>query len=190
VSFGLHYYGGPGPQESAFLVAAAAGIWAVGDSAPGMPVLAHWSGGQWTTVPVPAGGTATAITGVTANGSGAWLTVQSSGNGGAAHDTVPVLERWDGQSWSRVARAGLQPQYPAWPAQIAAPGEDYGGSLLCRFPLTSAQRAPFYGYAWTCPSGLSAITMTTVPGTKYLWAAGTRQHGLYPVAAFSLFAAR
>jgi hypothetical protein len=62
--------------------------------------------------------------------------------------------------------------------------------LLCRFPLTSAQRAPFYGYAWTCPSGLSAITMTTVPGTKYVWAAGTRQQGPYLVAAFSLFAAR
>jgi hypothetical protein len=190
VSFGLHYYGGPGPQESAFLAAAPAGIWAVGDSAPGMPVLAYWSGGQWTTVPVPAAGAANAITGVTANGSGAWLTFQSSGNGGAAHDTVPVLERWDGHSWSPVARAALQPQYPAWPVQIAAPGEDYGGSLLCRFPLTSAQRAPFYGYAWTCPSGLNAITMTTVPGTKYLWAAGTRQHGPYLVAAFSLFGAR
>jgi hypothetical protein len=155
-----------------------------------MPVLAYWSGGQWTTVPVPAAGAANAITGVTANGSGSWLTFQSSGNGDAAHDTVPVLERWDGHSWSPVARATLQPQYPAWPVQIAAPGEDYGGSLLCRFPLTSAQRAPFYGYAWTCPSGLNAITMTTCPGTKYLWAAGTRQHGPYLVAAFSLFGAR
>ena len=190
VSFGLHYYGGSGPQESAFLAAAPAGLWAVGDSAPGMPVLAYWSGGQWTTVPVPVAGAANAITGVTANGSGSWLTFQSSGNGDAAHNTVPVLERWDGQSWSPVARATLQPQYPAWPVQIAAPGEDYGGSLLCRFPLTSAQRAPFYGYAWTCPSGLNAITMTTVPGTKYLWAAGTRQHGPYLVAAFSLFGAR
>jgi hypothetical protein len=104
VSFALHYYNGPGPQESAFLAAAPAGIWAVGDSAPGMPVLAYWSGGQWTTVPVPVP-VAGAITGVTANGSGSWLTFQSSGNGDAAHDTVPVLERWDGHSWSPVARA-------------------------------------------------------------------------------------
>jgi hypothetical protein len=190
VSFGLHYYNGPGLQESAFLAASSAGIWAVGDTAPGMPVLARWAGAQWTTVPVPVTRASNPITDVTANGSGVWVTFQSSDTGDAVYDSVPVLERWNGQSWMLVARAALQPQYPIWPVEIAAPGEDYGGYLLCRFPLISAQRPLFYGFAWTCPSGLNAITMTAVPGTKYLWAAGTRQQGPYLVAAFSLFAAR
>jgi hypothetical protein len=74
-----------------------------------------------------------------------------------------------------------------WAAAEINAGENYGGYLLCQFTLTDAQRAEFYGFAWTCPAlrGVGITALTAVPGKQILRAAGARNPGgaMRPVTA-------
>lgn len=77
--------------------------WAVGNlSSSGTPLAEHWTGSAWTRVsmPTPAGAISTQIEGVTAlSATNAWAVGTFSDN----ELNLPLIEHWDGVSWSVTA---------------------------------------------------------------------------------------
>ena len=176
---------GAGPAGGGFLAGSSAGIWIGGESDATTPVIAQRMASGWTTVPVPVTMTYGWIEAMTAAGPDVWVQVEESGGSGDPAGRT-VLERFDGHSWTTLSASPLASAVNWSVAEINA-GQNYGGYLLCRFPLSAAQRAVFYGFAWTCPAGLAVTAVAPVPGSQALWAVGAQDPGLAMRPATALF---
>lgn len=111
--------------------------------------------------------------------------VDESGN---ASDSSPrtILERFDGRAWTTLSASPL-PSPVNWSLAEVNAGLNYGGYLLCGFPLSTAKRAAFFGFAWTCPTGLAVTALAPVPGKHSVWAAGAHNPGSAMRPATALF---
>jgi hypothetical protein len=176
---------GTNPAGGGFLAGSGAGIWIGGETGATTPVIARRTDSGWTTVAVPVTRTYGWIDAMAASGPNLWVQVkQSDAAGGTPSHTI--LERFDGRSWATLSASPLPPPV-TWSAAEINAGQNYGGYLLCRFPLSAAQRAAFYGFAWTCPAGLAVTALAPVPGRHALWAAGADNPGpaMRPATALS-----
>lgn len=173
------------PVGGGFLAGSGARIWIGGENDATTPVIAQLTASGWTTVPVPVTRTYGWIYAMVASGPDIWVRVDESGTADDSSSQT-ILERFDGRSWSTLSASPL-PSPINWSVAEINAGQNYGGYLLCGFPLTAAQRAPFYGFAWTCPPGLPVTALAPVPGRRALWAAGAYNPGLAMHPATMLF---
>jgi hypothetical protein len=173
------------PVGGGFLAGSGAGIWIGGETDASTPVTARRVASGWTTVPVPVTGTYGWIEAMAASGPNVWVLVEESGSAGGSPSHT-ILERFDGRSWTTLSASPL-PSPVNWSVAEINVGQNYGGYLLCGFPLSAAQRAAFYGFAWTCPAGLAVTALAPVPGEHALWAAGADNPGLAMRPATAMF---
>jgi hypothetical protein len=154
------------------------------------PLLAHWDGATWSIAPTPAAPDASAqfraVTAITSTD--AWAVGNSTVTDGVSQH--PLAEHWNGRSWS-IETPTTQPHNPTSfttptpPSQgsfIAAAGDGQGGvyTVLGGFTGgTNGGLVHWTGQTWTpvtiATPGLTAPDLTTVtpiPGTRSLWAAG------------------
>ncbi len=145
-------------------------IWAVGTNPnlDGKPILTHWNGRKWRTMPLPTrwpGAPAGGVLGTSA--SSLWL--------GWYKGQVEWLLHWNGRTWSRVS---LPKGFDGYP--LISDGR--GGMWLGGASLKGTRR-PFLHYyrgkwnLWLLPTikGLesnSVQEMMLVPGTTSVWAIG------------------
>jgi hypothetical protein len=160
-------------------------IWIGGEDDATTPVIAQRTASGWTTVPVPVTRTYGWIDAMAVSGPNVWVRVDESGRTDDSSRQT-VLERFDGRSWTTLSASPL-PSPVNWSAAEINAGQNHGGYLLCGFPLSAAQRAAFYGFAWTCPAGLAVTALAPVPGSHALWAAGAHDPGLAMRPALALF---
>jgi len=165
------------PIGCGFLAASpAAGVWIGGETTATTPVIAKRHGTGWTTIPVPISTSHGWIDTMTVSGHDVWVQVDQAADS-ADTNGKPVLERYDGSAWT-VLSTSFAPVSTNWSIAEINAGQNYGGYLLCQFKLTSAQRAAFYGFAWTCPPQSTALTaLAAVPGKPAIWAAGAKNPG-------------
>lgn len=94
----------PGDELSALAVVSPANIWAVGreQNATGtvVPLVEHWNGSAWRTLPVPAGSAPSALYAVSAHGAGDVWAVGDQTKPGTKNVAVPLAEHWNGRSWA------------------------------------------------------------------------------------------
>lgn len=115
----------PGRVYSLHVTSAKHG-WAVGVDAKGRPQALRWNGSAWKPtalppIPVPKGGTAT-LNGVLAlSGKNVWAVGATSRLVGDDEEFRPVVLRWNGSTWRRVAT----PDYRFDLSNLAADG--FGG---------------------------------------------------------------
>jgi len=119
-------------------------------------------------------------------GRNVWVEVEESASPADANPQT-VLERYDGRTWTTESTA-FKPSTTDWSAAEINAGQNYGAYLLCQFKLTATQRARFAGSPWTCPA-LAATSMTPIPGTSAMWAAGAHDPGDAMRPATALFGA-
>ena len=123
----------PGPGSSSALAAVAAtsstDAWAVGSwlnpaSATTVALIEHWDGSAWSTVPspaVPGAPSLVSLAGVAAlSPTNAWAV------GSTVTDSVsqPLIEHWDGTSWTIIPSAGERPGLNALTAVAARTATD------------------------------------------------------------------
>ena len=139
----------------------AADCWAVGgDSAGGVAVIEHWSGGAWYPVPSPAryGSQLNSVS--CASASACWATGGTQARSGT---TAGLLEHWDGSRWSVVTTVagGLRPR------QFSCLVTGYCMVLGMRDGAAAA--AAYSGGRWTAvappvaPAGQASQAAGTVP---------------------------
>jgi hypothetical protein len=173
------------PVGGGFLAGARALTWIGGETGASTPVIAQRTASGWTVVPVPVTARYGWIDAMAASGGDVWVRVDESGTPGDSPGRT-VLQRFDGRSWTLLSASPLASTVNWSVAEVNA-GQNYGGYLLCGFPLPAAQRAAFYGFAWTCPAGLAVTALAPVPGRHALWAAGADNPGLSMRPATALF---
>jgi hypothetical protein len=82
--------------------------WAVGGTnwfSPSSTLIEHWNGTAWTHVPSPSPDGGGYLNGVTAiSRTDAWAVglIASGGPGNSGATTTPLIEHWDGTSWTQV----------------------------------------------------------------------------------------
>jgi len=90
----------------------ASSAWAVGycgTSGAHRPIIEHWNGHQWSVQPSPVtpASSVSQLNSVTAtSGSNAWAVGEYQSNG----QTIPLIERWNGQAWKIQASPDPSPQ--------------------------------------------------------------------------------
>lgn len=173
------------PVGGGFLAGTGTRLWIGGENDATTPVIAQRTAVGWTIVPVPVTRTYGWIDAMAVSGPNVWVRADESDNTGDSPGRT-ILERFDGRSWTTLSASPF-PAPVNWSAAEINAGQDYGGYLLCGFPLPAAQRAAFYGFAWTCPVGLAVTAMAPVPGRHALWAAGARNPGLAMRPAIAMF---
>jgi hypothetical protein len=172
-----------GNEVTGLAVVSACDVWAVGFAANGnafktsQPLIEHWTGGSWTTVPSPGLGIAD-LTGVAAlSASSIWAVgdTRASVNGTTTIQTL--ILHWDGTSWTRVPSP--------------TPGSTF--AVLNSVDVVSANDAWAVGYtgtknrrplslhwdgsAWTQiaipdPHGNSSLTAVSATSASDAWAVG------------------
>jgi hypothetical protein len=76
-----------------------ADVWVAGILEGGRPLIDHWDGATWTSMPSPIG-SASYLKGVHAvSASDVWAV-------GGVYETRTLIEHWDGTAWTRVPRGG------------------------------------------------------------------------------------
>jgi len=173
------------PVGGGFLAGAGSTTWIGGETDAGTPVIAERTASGWTVVPVPVTARYGWIDAMVASGGDVWVRVDESGTAGDSPGRT-ILDRFDGRSWTHLSASPLRDPVNWSVAEVNA-GQNYGGYLLCGFPLSAAQRAAFYGFAWTCPAGLAVTALAPVPGRLALWAAGADNPGLSMRPVTALF---
>jgi hypothetical protein len=153
----------PGSVINGLAVVSPTDIWAVGQQGVenqleytgDSPFAEHWDGHQWSNVPLPAGsGGASFLMSVSADQAGdAWAVGYQTDP--ATSDLVPLVEHWDGESWSTVVLPatglnGLVSVYAASPQDIWAVD---GGAM---YPTNGGGHNAFLhwnGSAWSVVTG-------------------------------------
>jgi len=84
-------------------------VWAVGGSfaqGAASTLVEHWDGSSWTVVPSPSPGSLTALLGVTSvSDRNVWAVGDANTNSAVPFVPQPLVEHWDGTSWSVVPSA-------------------------------------------------------------------------------------
>jgi hypothetical protein len=163
------------PVGGGFLAGTGTRLWIGGENGATKPVIARRTASGWITVPVPVTRTHGWIDAMAASGQSIWVRVDESGNASDS-PAQTILERFDGRAWTTLSASPF-PSPVNWSLAEVNAGLNYGGYLLCGFPLSAATRAAFFGFGWTCPTGLAATALACVPGRRSLWAAGAHNPG-------------
>jgi hypothetical protein len=175
-------------------------VWAVGYTASA-GVAMHYDGTSWTTstLPAPSGGT-WQLSSVSADAAGdVWAAGYVNGSGGAQH---PIVEHFDGTSWSVTQAPDLGSSYPAnWFNAVLAISPSNVWAIGGASPLNTTNVAlveHFDGTSWTVQpapanGANSAVSfgglVTTGSGT--LWTVGERlPNGVSGGAAWQTVTAR
>jgi hypothetical protein len=167
--------------------------WAVGafddDDAVAHPLVEHWNGTTWTlgTAPQPSG-LAAQLTGVDElSPSNVWAVGYSEGDSGVTSD-LPLIEQWNGTSWSMAAGVSLPAGASGVLNAIGGSGPDdlwaVGYTLSADQSQESLLIEHFNGTAWAsvpfpsqfsaCDSGLSdcfldaTAVAASAPGNAWL----------------------
>jgi len=167
--------------------------WAVGTfddkNAMAHPLVEHWTGTTWTRgqAPQPAGRDAQLAGVDELSPSDVWAVGDSEGDGGVTSD-LPLIEHWNGTSWSMSGGtslpAGASGQLNAvggsgpddlWAAGLTLSADQSTESLLLEhFNGTQWQNVPFPSQDSACDSGLSdcfldpTAVAASAPGDAWL----------------------
>jgi len=159
-------------------VAGAAGndVWAVGSQAAGSSVTAlidHWDGTSWTVVAGPKLPKGSFLTGVAAlSATDAWAVGSEPAPSGSTFIFNPLVEHWDGTSWSVVTSPAFVNGLLLKGISADAANDVWvvGGNTVLHFDGANWNRVP-------SPSKVSLSTVTALsPGN--VWGAGVGP-GLY-----------
>ena len=178
----------------------ASNVWAVGYTATS-GVAMHYDGTSWTvsTLPAPSGGT-WQLSSVSADSpSDVWAAGYVKGANGAQH---PIVEHFNGTSWSVTQAPDLGSSYPAnwfntvlaisptnvWAIGQASPLNQTNVALVEHFDGTSWTVQPAPSNGANSALGFSGLVTT---GSGTLWAAGSRlPNGVSGGAAWQTVTAR
>jgi hypothetical protein len=169
--------------------------WAVGafddDDAVAQPLVEHWNGTTWTLghAPQPSG-LAAQLTGVDElSPSNVWAVGYSEGNSGVTSD-LPLIEHWNGMSWSIAAGVSLPAGASGllnaiggsgpddlWAVGYTLSADESQESLLIEhFDGTQWASVPFPSQESVCDSGLSECfldaTAVAASAPDNAWLAG------------------
>lgn len=154
----LHYDGAtwsrvavPGPGGDSvltdFAVVSPTDIWAVGSSGlvtkDELTLVMHYDGSEWSIVPSPNAGTETNIlSGIVAISAGNMVAVGTYAV--SANVFLPLVERWDGTSWT-VIDTGIPSGGLLWGAAVDSAGRAYIAGQIGDYyhPATLVQRGTF-----------------------------------------------
>jgi len=184
---GTSWTGVSTPVTGATLVSvtalSASDVWAVGYTATSGLVM-HYDGTSWTVsvLPAPSGGT-WQLSEVSADSpADVWAAGYVNGAGGAQH---PIIEHFNGTSWSVTQAPDLSSSYPAnwfnavlaisptnvWAIGQSSPLNQTNVALVEHFNGTSWTVQPAPGNGANSVLGFSGLVTT---GSGTLWAAGSR----------------
>jgi hypothetical protein len=167
--------------------------WAVGafddDDAVGHPLVEHWNGTAWTLgmAPQPSGRSAQLAGVDELSPSDVWAVGYSEGDSGVTSD-LPLIEQWNGTSWSMAAGASLPAGASGVLNAIGGSGPDdlwavgymlsadqsQESLLIEHFNGTQWANVPFPSQESACDSGLSdcfldaTAVAASAPGNAWL----------------------
>ena len=150
-----------------------AGVWVDGTDDNANGFAARWTGSGWETYTVgPGGGTSGSL--AAASSSSAWIVGQKGNATGTS--TRDVIYHWDGSSWTEVPAPNPSPTHSSLSGVAARNDSD---AWAVGYFKTGAKFHPlavhWNGSKWsqvTAP-GSVLTAVTTVPGTKGVWAVGS-----------------
>lgn len=155
-------------------VVSASDIWAVGYSDGAVTLTEHWNGSVWNVVPSPSGPVNNAfLTGVTAlSATNVWAVGNQALVTGETC-TVPLMEHWDGKSWSIVAGPAITGIFCETLSGVAAVSAT---DIWAVGGKASAFVEHWNGTSWSIVSTPSPDSMSlsgvTVLGPNDVWAVG------------------
>jgi hypothetical protein len=169
-------------------------VWAVGGSnwwSPSSTVAYHWDGSAWTRVQTPTPDGDAYFTAVAATSArNAWAVgLTGPGGPGVTGHYVPIIEHWNGSSWTR--QFFRLPEHSGWLASIAAAGPRDAwavgetGSEAPNSPLIEH----WNGHGWRrfpTPPGLGDLQSVTVLSRNDAWAVGESQRNPASVKSLTL----
>lgn len=155
--------------------------WAVGGTNwfyPTQTVAYHWNGTSWTQVPTPTPNGSAFFNGVTATSADdAWAVGSISGGPGDQGYSVPLIEHWNGQRWTR--QSFRLPAHTGYFDDVAATSPDNAWAVG-----TTGGQAPngaliehWNGKKWArqpanTPGGYGVVQGVTATSADNAWAVG------------------
>ncbi len=157
-------------------------IWAAGrqyNSNGIVPLIEHWDGSRWKVVPAPAGNFPAALYGISGSGAGDAWAVGDQTQPGTANTAVPLIEHWNGATWSVITTLPDIGNAKAISVYAASPTDVWVTTEL-RFALSAHGLFLHWdGTRWTTvpvpgPKDLERYAYYGVDGTgpDNVWAAG------------------